>query len=384
MRIDVSSRIDLSSFGCEILISEGLLGRCGGFFRPFLGRGRLFVVSDPTIYKLWGEVFSSGLQAEGVSLSWIFLPSGEKAKSFSAWEKLLADLLSEGIERQDGIACLGGGAVGDSGGFAASTVLRGVPLFQVPTTLLAQVDSSIGGKTGINSFQGKNLVGSFYHPRLVVCDPEVLCSLDSRQLRAGYAEIVKAALIAGEDFFGWLEGGGGLSLLSGDKTARLRAIRESARVKADIVRTDARESSGRRELLNLGHSFAHALEKLAGYDASLLHGEAVATGLFLAFHFSQRLGLCAPRDVLRVCGHLRRVGLRPHFPRGFVRGDRLAPDACSAILSAMSKDKKNRNGRIHLVLSRGIGRIESGFMVSGSELLDFLTDATLSSVLFAS
>jgi 3-dehydroquinate synthase len=262
---------------------------------------------------------------------------------------------------------VGGGVIGDLAGFAAAVLLRGLDYVQVPTTLLAQVDSAIGGKTGINTRHGKNLVGAFHQPRLVLADTAVLASLPPRELRAGYAEVVKYGLIDRPDFFVWLEAHGG-EVLAGDAAAQQHAVLECCRAKAAVVAADEREG-GVRALLNLGHTFAHALEAASGYGDELLHGEAVALGMVLAFDLSVRLGLCPPADAERVRAHLAAVGLPTTL--GAVRAGGFAADT---LLVAMGHDKKAEAGRPRFVLTRGIGRAFAGAEVATAEL-ETLLDA---------
>jgi 3-dehydroquinate synthase len=281
------------------------------------------------------------------------VPAGEAAKSMVQLDGLLGRLLDLGIERSTAVVALGGGVIGDLAGFAAAVALRGVDYVQVPTTLLAQVDSAIGGKTGINVRHGKNLIGAFHQPRLVLADTAALATLPPRELRAGYAEVVKYGLIDRPELFAWLEAHGA-EVLAGEEAAQRHAILESCRAKAAVVASDEREA-GARALLNLGHTFGHALESACGYGDELLHGEAVAIGLVLAFELSVRLGLCPAADAARVRAHLAAVGL-PTSPR-MIRSRGFPP---SALLAAMSHDKKARGGSPRFVLVRGIGQAFAG------------------------
>jgi 3-dehydroquinate synthase len=281
--------------------------------------------------------------------------------------ELLDRLLDLGTERATTVVAIGGGVIGDLAGFAAAVALRGVDYVQIPTTLLAQVDSAIGGKTGINTRHGKNLVGAFHQPRLVLSDTAVLASLPPRELRAGYAEVVKYGLIDRPDFFAWLEAHG-RRLLAGDASAQQYAILESCRAKSAVVAADERET-GARGLLNLGHTFGHALEAACGYGGELLHGEAVALGMVLAFELSVRLGFCPAADAERVRAHLADFGL-PTSPR-MVRPEGFATET---LLAAMDHDKKARGGRPRFVLARGIGRAFTGAQVETTEI-EALLDA---------
>jgi 3-dehydroquinate synthase len=290
----------------------------------------------------------------------IILPAGEATKSWDQLSRLCDTLLARGVERNDHIIALGGGVIGDLVGFAASILKRGCNFIQVPTTLLAQVDSSVGGKTAINTRAGKNLIGSFYQPALVLIDLQVLDTLAPRQVRAGYAEVVKYGLINDPDFFAWCEANGE-ALLSGTPAARLYAIRHSVEAKAKIVAADERETVDLRALLNLGHTFGHALEAETGFSDKLLHGEAVAAGMALAFRFSARQGLCSAGDAARVSTHLRQVGL----PDGLAAAGVSASG--EALVGHMMHDKKMAGGTLPFLLARGIGQ---SFVDKGVALAD--------------
>jgi 3-dehydroquinate synthase len=314
-------------------------------------------------------MLEGSLKAAGIARRCIVLPSGEASKSMAQLAELLDRLLDLGVDRASTIAAFGGGVIGDLAGFAAAILLRGLDYVQIPTTLLAQVDSAIGGKTGINTDHGKNLVGAFHQPRLVLADTAVLASLPPRELRAGYAEVVKYGLIDRPDFFVWLEAHGA-EVLAGDPAAQQHAVLESCRAKAAVVAADEREG-GVRALLNLGHTFAHALEAASGYGDELLHGEAVALGMVLAFDLSVRLGLCPAADAERVRAHLAGAGLPTTLgavrPEGF---------AAKTLLAAMGHDKKAEAGRPRFVLTRGIGRVFAGAEVATAELEALLAAAT--------
>jgi len=297
------------------------------------------------------------------------LPAGEHTKDLAHLEDLTNRLLDARIERATALIALGGGVVGDITGFAAAILLRGLDFVHIPTTLLAQVDSSVGGKTGINTRHGKNLVGTFHQPRLVLCDTTALDTLPERDLRAGYAEVVKYGLLGDADFFAWLEEFGS-ALLAGDAVARRRAVIESCRTKARLVAADEREG-GARALLNLGHTFAHALEAEAAYGGGLTHGEAVAVGLCLAFELSARLELAAASEAQRVSRHLTAVGL-PSEP-GQVLG-RVDESMAERLLGHMRQDKKVQGGRLVFVLARGIGDAFVSNEVPEAEVLALLTD----------
>ena len=278
------------------------------------------------------------------------LPPGEQTKSFAALERVISWMLDHGVNRDSLLLTVGGGVIGDLGGFAAASVMRGIDFVQVPTTLLAQVDSSVGGKTGINVPQGKNLVGAFHQPISVICDIETLSTLPRRELLAGYAEVVKYGLINDPEFFIWLEKeGSNISEL--DAESLVQAIEISCRKKADIVGADEKEK-GVRALLNLGHTFGHALEAAAGYDGRLLHGEAVAIGMVLAFRLSQRLGLCPEADADRVEAHLDAVGLPTKISMIFPA----LGDTVETLMNYMSLDKKSSMGRLTYIVAGGIGK----------------------------
>jgi len=332
----------------DILIGPGLIDDAGAQIAERLDTPRAYLISDANVAPLYGDRLAASLRSAGIDNQAIVLPSGEATKSFGQFEALIEDLLGRGVERATTLVALGGGVVGDIVGFAAATLLRGINYVQVPTTLLAQVDSSVGGKTAINAGHGKNLVGSFYQPRLVVADTDTLDSLPRRELLAGYAEVAKYGLLGDADFFTWLESNGA-RLLAGDVQSRLHAVAHSCRMKAAIVGVDEREQ-GQRALLNLGHTFAHALEAETGFGEALLHGEAVAVGIALAFDLSARLKLCPPDDAERVRRHFAAIGLPaglPPLPSGRWRADRL--------IDLMGRDKKVQRGRLVFVLARAIG-----------------------------
>jgi 3-dehydroquinate synthase len=336
----------------EVLIEEGLLDCSGEYLRPYARDNRLIAVSDETVWAVQGERLTRGLgRIEPVP---ILLQPGEDSKSWDVLSSLVDRLLALGVERSDHIVAFGGGVIGDLAGFAASIVKRGCGLIQVPTTLLAQVDSSVGGKTGINACGLKNAVGAFHQPSLVLIDPGCLATLDSRQLRAGYAEVVKYALIEDAVFFEWLEEHG-RALLDRDAEALHHAIAVSVAGKARIVATDERETKGKRAL----HTFGHALEAETGFSDRLLHGEAVAAGLTLAFRFSAERGLCPPEDCERVRTHLEGMGLPVSLRQAGI------PSDGAKLVGHMMADKKMSRGRLPFILARGIG---AAFIDDGVEL----------------
>ncbi len=335
----------------SIHIGAGLLGCAAPAIKAAGDWRRCAVVTDATVARLHLDALQASLSEAGLAVDPVIVPAGESSKSFDQLAPLCEALLMRGIERGDAVIALGGGVIGDLAGFAASILRRGVSLVQAPTTLLAQVDSAVGGKTGINTPQGKNLIGTFHQPRLVIADTNTLDTLPARELRAGYAEIVKYGLLGDADFFAWLEENG-LALLRGDHDARAHAIEKSCRMKADIVAEDERES-GQRALLNLGHTFGHALEAWAGYSGDLLHGEAVAIGIGLAFKLSEQLGLCPPDRHERVTAHLRAVGL-PVAIGDLGAAGRGIPEPAE-LITHMMQDKKVSGGRLTFILVRDIG-----------------------------
>ena len=362
-------RVELADRGYDILVGTNLLARAGAELSA-LGLRDLIVVTDEHLAETEHLArFETSLDRAGLSHRRVVVPPGEASKSMAELGSLLDALLEAGVERSSAIVAFGGGVIGDLAGFCAAILLRGIPYVQVPTSLLAQVDSAVGGKTGVNSRHGKNLIGAFHQPRLVLADTDVLATLPPRELRAGYAEVVKYGLIDRPEFFAWLEEQGE-ALLAGDAAAQRHAIVTSCAAKAEIVATDERES-GRRALLNLGHTFAHAYEALAGYGDTLLHGEAVALGMVQAFALSAALGLCPPEDLARLRAHLDAVGL-PTDPRA-IRSGGFDPDA---MLAAMSRDKKVAAGRIRFILARGIGAAFVSDQVAADVLRDVLNNGT--------
>jgi 3-dehydroquinate synthase len=291
----------------------------------------------------------AALAEAGIASVALALPPGEATKGWTQFSRTVDWLLEQKVERRDVVLALGGGVVGDLAGFAAAVLRRGVRFVQLPTTLLAQVDSSVGGKTGINSVHGKNLIGAFHQPALVLADTALLDTLPPRDLRAGYGEVVKYGALGDAEFFGWLEAEGGAALAAGDAAARARAVRRSCEMKAGIVLRDETEQ-GDRALLNLGHTFGHALEAATGYSDRLLHGEGVAVGMALAFALSARLGLCPQEEPSRLVAHLRAMGM----PAALADIPGPLPDA-ERLLALMAQDKKVLDGRLRFVLARRIG-----------------------------
>lgn len=357
--------VDLSGRGYDITIGPGLLGEAGLRVRRLLSRPRLVIVTDENVALHHLAALIASLEKSGIASEAIVLPAGEPTKSFEHLASLCNRLLACGVERNDTIAAFGGGVIGDLAGFAAAILRRGVSFVQLPTTLLAQVDSSVGGKTGINTAYGKNLIGAFHQPAAVLADIRLLGTLPQREFRAGYAEVVKYGLLGDGGFYDWLDRN--LRELSGgDSPALLKAVRTCCEAKARIVAADETEQ-GERALLNLGHTFAHALEAATGYSSKLLHGEAVAVGMAMAFRFSAQLGLCETAEAERVKVHLRMAGL-PVLLR-----DISAPlPGAAALLKIMRQDKKARAGRLTLILVRGIGAAFVAKDIDEKQLLSFL------------
>ncbi|MEE8284038.1 MAG: 3-dehydroquinate synthase [Alphaproteobacteria bacterium] len=333
----------------EIRIGRGLIAKAGAHLAALLGAheidAQVIVVTDRNVAEHHLAALEESLRASGISQRTIILEPGERSKDFAHLTRLMDDLIGGGLNRDAMVVALGGGVVGDLAGFAAAIALRGVDFVQIPTTLLSQVDSSVGGKTGINTAQGKNLVGAFYQPRMVLADVSALETLPRRELLAGYAEIVKYGLIRDAGFFGWLEEHGA-ALIEGDVAARMEAVARSCRAKAELVAADEFEH-GERALLNLGHTFGHAMEAESGFSDRLLHGEAVAIGMMLAFELSARLGLCPEADAARLRAHLKAVGLPADAAKyGFT---------ADSLIAHMRHDKKMRGGQITFILAHGIG-----------------------------
>ena len=336
--------VPLGDRAYDVLIGEGLVANAGPIIAERLGRRRALVVTDEVVAALHLPALTASLDTAGIRSTAIVLPEGEATKSPARLMETVDAILDAGLERGDLVIALGGGVIGDLAGFAAAVARRGMPFVQVPTTLLAQVDSSVGGKTGINTRHGKNLVGAFHQPALVLSDLGVLATLSERHRKAGYAEIVKIGLLGDAAFFDRLEALG--PRVFGDGLQE--AVATAVAAKAEVVVADEREA-GRRALLNLGHTFAHAVERCAGYDGRVVHGEAVGLGLALAFRFSQTLGLCPGQDTVRVERHLAAVGLPTTFDQLPVALD--AP----SLIAAMGQDKKVKDGVVRFILLNRIG-----------------------------
>ena len=338
--------VPLGARAYDVRIGTGLIANAGAEIAPLLRRPRVAVVSDETVSALHLDALRAGLG--GIEMVHLALPAGESTKSWPQFTRTVEWLLEQKVERKDIVIAFGGGVIGDLVGFAAAVLRRGVRFVQIPTSLLAQVDSSVGGKTGINAPQGKNLIGAFHQPSLVLADIEVLGTLTERDFLAGYGEVAKYGLLGDAAFFEWLEANGP-ALAAGDLEKRLYAVTRSVEMKAEIVARDETEE-GDRALLNLGHTFCHALEAATGYSDRLLHGEGVAIGCALAFELSQRLGLCSQEAPSRVRAHLRDMKMKVDLSD--IDGD--LPDA-DALIGLMAQDKKVLDGQMRFILARGIG-----------------------------
>lgn len=341
-------RVDLGARSYDIRIGNGLIDAAGAEIRAVLGQRKVAIVTDQNVAGLHLDRLTVGLDAAGLRSSSLILPPGELSKSWQTLEKLGEWLIGEQIGRDDLVIAFGGGVIGDLAGFAAAILRRGVRFVQIPTSLLAQVDSSVGGKTGINSPQGKNLIGAFAQPGLVLADIGVLDTLTPRDFIAGYGEVVKYGLLGDAGLFDWLENNGNV-LAAGDIDRRRHAVRRCCEIKAGIVARDEQEH-GERALLNLGHTFGHALEAATGYGDRLLHGEGVAIGCVLAFELSQALGLCSQECPSRVRAHLRQMNMMTELSD--IKGD--LPDA-DGLMALMAQDKKVQAGKLRFILARDIG-----------------------------
>lgn len=360
-------RVELGARAYDILIGRGVIDLAGVEIARRLPGARIAIVTDTTVAEHHLTTLTDQLVAAGIEHFTVSVAPGEGSKSFATLQTVVDALLEAHMERRDAVLALGGGVVGDLAGFAAGITLRGMHLIQVPTTLLAQVDSSVGGKTGINTPRGKNLVGVFQQPDFVLADAGILDSLPVRVFNAGYAEVAKYGLIGDPDFFTWLEAN--WRAVAAGWPEREHAIAVSCRAKAATVAADERDE-GARALLNFGHTFAHALETATGYSDRLHHGEAVSIGMVLAHQFSARLKLCLPEDGRRVAAHLAEVGLPTRIAQ--IPGDRLDPDT---LLKLMHRDKKVSRGRLTFILTRGIGQAFVAADVPAAEVLTFLGEA---------
>ena len=359
--------VDIAGRPYEVRVGAGLLAELVEHCRGRLRKRHVPIVTDANVHRAWGEVVETALRGSGHEPHWRILPAGEATKS---WEELAATvnwLLANEVERGDHILALGGGVIGDLTGFAAAIVKRGCHFIQLPTSLLAQVDSSVGGKTAINAPMGKNLVGAFHQPALVLADLATLDTLPERELRAGYAEVVKYGLIGDPDFFAWCDANGA-ALLAGDASLREYAVAHSVAHKARIVAEDERETTGTRALLNLGHTFGHALEAETGFSDRLLHGEAVALGMVLAARFSARRGLMPRASAEHVARHFSETGLPAELS-----GLGLDCDG-KALAAHMLHDKKMDAGTLPFVLMKGIGQAFLDRDVALEEVARFLDE----------
>jgi 3-dehydroquinate synthase len=359
--------VDLGSRSYEILIGRNILERAGSEIGGRMPGRRVAIVTDENVARYHLNTLSASLKAAGIAFTAITVAPGEKSKSFATLETVVDGILGARIERSDLVIAFGGGVVGDLAGFAASIVRRGVRVVQIPTTLLAQVDSSVGGKTGINSDRGKNLVGTFHQPSLVLADAGVLDSLTPRIFNAGYAEVAKYALLGDAAFFAWLEDNWRAVVAGWPE--RDQAIAIACRGKAKTVAADEQEQSGTRALLNLGHTFGHALEAATGYSDRLLHGEGVAIGTVLAFAFSARRGLVSPDDVKRVARHFADVGLPTRMAD--IPGE---PMVAETLMKAIAQDKKVSRGRLTFILANAIGAAFVAHDVPPAEVAEFLAE----------
>jgi 3-dehydroquinate synthase len=340
-------QVGLGDRGYDIHVGDGLLAHAGALLKPF-AKGAVPVVTDSHVAELHLPRLLEVLRKADIDARAIVMPPGEVSKSFAGLEKLSGALLEMEIDRKGLIIALGGGVIGDLTGFAAGVLKRGVGFAQIPTTLLAQVDSSVGGKTAINAPQGKNLIGLFHQPRIVIADTALLATLPRRELLAGYAEVAKYGALGDANFFEWLEVNGAKAL-AGDENAMVHAVAHSCRMKADIVARDERET-GDRALLNLGHTFGHALEAATGFSDRLIHGEGVAIGMALAFRLSVKLGLCPGQDAERFVRHLKAVGL----PAGVADIAGARPGA-GELIRHMAHDKKVTDGKLTFILLKRLG-----------------------------
>lgn len=341
--------VNLGDRAYDIEIGPGLLRQAGKRIKPFLEQPSVAVITDETVAALHLETLRQTLESEGISMTCLALPPGENTKSWPQFTHTVEWLLSQKVERNGMVVAFGGGVIGDLAGFAAAVLRRGVRFVQVPTSLLAQVDSSVGGKTGINAPQGKNLIGAFHQPSLVLADTDVLNTLPVRDFLAGYGEVAKYGLLGDYQFFQWLEENGP-RLAAGDLTTRIAAVKRACEMKAEIVARDETEQ-GNRALLNLGHTFCHVLEAATGYSDRLLHGEGVAIGCSLAFELSARMNLCSQEDPSRVRAHFKNMNLKTDLSD--IDGE--LPNA-ETLVEMMKQDKKMRDGRLHFVLAHGIGK----------------------------
>lgn len=363
----ITIKVGLDERSYDIIVGTDLLGQAGDYIVPFLPRLKTAIITDENVAGYHLKTLTDSLEAHGIEVSTIILPPGEATKSFASLEIVCDQLFDADIERNDVVIALGGGVIGDLAGFAAAILRRGIKFVQIPTSLLAQVDSSVGGKTGINSSYGKNLIGSFHQPVLVLADIVVLDTLPEREFRAGYAEVAKYGLIDDPEFFDWLDQNHN-TLFGGEPGARRYIVETSCRAKSAIVEEDEFEH-GRRALLNLGHTFGHALEAATGYSQRLIHGEGVAIGMVMAFDLSVRLGLCPARDLERMEAHLKSVGLPTRAAD--IEGPLPGPED---FIKLMLQDKKANAGVLTFILTKGIGKAFITSDVAKDDLMAFLQE----------
>lgn len=360
--------VPLDTRAYDVVIGPDLVAEIGKRLAPLLTRPKVAVLTDETVAALHLEALRAGLAAEGIEMEALALPPGEATKGWPQFSRAVEWLLEKKVERGDIVIAFGGGVIGDLAGFAAAVLRRGVRFVQIPTSLLAQVDSSVGGKTGINAPQGKNLIGAFHQPAMVLADTAILGTLTKRDFLAGYGEVVKYGLLGDAEFFDWLEANAP-AMAEGDMALRVEAVARSVQMKADIVVRDETEQ-GDRALLNLGHTFCHALEAATGYSDRLMHGEGVAIGCALAFELSARLGLCSQEDPSRVRAHLKAMGMKTDLAD--IPGD--LPTA-EELVELMGQDKKVVDGQLRFILARGIGDAFVTSDVPEDKVLAVLQDA---------
>lgn len=370
MKPDIKTvTVNLSDRSYPILIGSGILAQPDLWLPADAAQRNAFIITDANVAP-YGEMLQTFLQGKIAGVQSFVLPAGEQTKSFTLFQETLEWLLENGVNRKSFIIALGGGVIGDLAGYCAASVLRGIDFIQIPTTLLAQVDSSVGGKTGINSTQGKNLIGAFYQPKTVVIDLEVLKTLPDREMKAGYAEIAKYGLLGDVRFFDWLENNG-KDVLAKNADALAHAIETSCKMKAEIVRQDEREETGLRALLNLGHTFAHALETACEYDGRLLHGEAVGIGLVQAARLSQSQNMISGEDVSRIKAHLQALGMMTEISD-------ISPVVTATpeqLLKLMHKDKKATADGIGFIVLQKLGRARIDKTVAAEQVLNILQES---------
>jgi 3-dehydroquinate synthase len=357
--------VELAGRAYDVRVAKGLLADVAGQCGALLRKARVPIVTDANVARHWQEPVSASLSAAGFEPRWLVLEAGEATKSWGVLQLLSDWLLAEEVERGDHVLALGGGVIGDLTGFAAAILKRGCGFVQLPTTLLAQVDSSVGGKTAINSTAGKNLIGAFHQPSLVLADLDALATLPPREMRAGYAEVIKYGILGDAEFFAWCEAKGP-RVLGGDPAAQEYAVTESVRAKARVVAEDERETTGRRALLNLGHTFGHALEAETGFSDKLLHGEAVALGMVLAARYSARRGYISADEADRVATAIAEAGLPAELAMLELQADG------EALAAHMLHDKKMDAGTLPFVLLRGIGEAFLDKQVAMADVANFL------------